>query len=93
MAASKAKSNQSSAMENKLTYTDAIMELESIVSEIENEDITVDELAEKVKRASLLIKICKDKLTQTEHEVNEVLKDLKSQNTGDEFSEGEHAPE
>ena len=63
-----------------MLYTDAIAELEQIVSEIEREDISVDELAEKVKRASLLISICRDKLTKTEAEVNEVLKDLKFKN-------------
>ncbi len=63
-----------------MLYTDAIAELEQIVSEIEREDISVDELAEKVKRASLLISICRDKLTNTEAEVNEVLKDLKFKN-------------
>lgn len=85
MAKSKAKLNQSeNEMENNIKYTDAINELEAIVSEIENEDISVDDLAEKVKRASLLIKICKDKLTKTETDVNEVLKDLKSETTSQE---------
>jgi len=65
-------------MQNKISYTDAIKELEAIVAEIENEDISVDDLAEKVKRASLLIKVCKDKLTKTEDEVSAVLKELKS---------------
>jgi len=63
-------------MKNKTTYTAAITELEEIVNEIENEDIGVDELSEKVKRASVLIKICKDKLYKTEEEVNAVLKDI-----------------
>jgi exodeoxyribonuclease VII small subunit len=63
-------------MENKLTYTEAIVELETIVEEIENEDISVDDLSEKVKRASELIRLCKTKLTKTEQEVNEVLKEI-----------------
>ncbi|MCF6169633.1 MAG: exodeoxyribonuclease VII small subunit [Bacteroidales bacterium] len=63
-------------MKNKITYTAAITELEEIVNEIENEDIGVDELSEKVKRASVLIKICKDKLHKTEEEVSAVLKDI-----------------
>ena len=63
-------------MKNKTTYTQAITELEEIVNEIENEDIGVDELSEKVKRASVLIKICKDKLHKTEEEVSAVLKDI-----------------
>lgn len=72
-------------MQDNISYTDAIQELEAIVSKIENEDITVDDLAEKVKRASLLIKICRDKLTKTEQDVNAVLKELKT----DERSEAE----
>ena len=63
-------------MKNKTTYIAAITELEEIVGEIENEDIGVDELSEKVKRASVLIKICKDKLHKTEEEVSAVLKDI-----------------
>lgn len=63
-------------MKNKTTYTQAIVELEEIVNEIENEDIGVDELSEKVKRASVLIKICQDKLYKTEEEVSAVLKDI-----------------
>lgn len=66
-------------MKNKTTYTQAITELEEIVSEIENEDIGVDELSEKVKRASVLIKICKDKLHKTEEEVSAVLKDIEGE--------------
>jgi len=38
----------------------------------------VDELSGKVKRAALLIKICKDKLTATEGDVNAILKELEA---------------
>lgn len=55
------------------TYTEAYQELEQIVKKMESADITVDELAEKIKRSSELIKICKDKLTKTEEEVNAVI--------------------
>ncbi len=63
-------------MKNK-TYKEAIVELESIVNEIENEEISVDELSEKVKRASQLIRLCKSKLTKTEEEVSKVLEEMK----------------
>ncbi len=76
MAQLKVKSKKQIIMENKLTYTEAIAELETIVEEIENEDISVDDLSEKVKRASELIRLCKTKLTKTEQEVNEVLKEI-----------------
>ncbi len=63
-------------MEEKPNYTEAFEELQEIVSEIEKGEITVDELSEKVKRAALLIKICKEKLTTTEEDVNKILKEL-----------------
>lgn len=63
-------------MSDTPNYTNAFEELQTIVSEIEQGEISVDELSEKVKRAALLIKICKLKLTTTEEDVNRILKDL-----------------
>lgn len=63
-------------MEEKETYQAAFEELEAIVNEIEKGEISVDELSEKVKRAAKLIKICKNKLTSTEEDVNEILKEI-----------------
>jgi exodeoxyribonuclease VII small subunit len=65
-------------MSDNLSYTAAFEELQKIVSEIEQGTISVDELSEKVKRASQLIKICKSKLINTEEDVNEILKELDS---------------
>lgn len=63
-------------MENKQTYTQAFDELQKIVRDMEDGEITVDELALKVKRASELIQFCKQKLTSTEEDVNQILKEL-----------------
>jgi len=63
-------------MSEKINYTEAFDELQEIVSEIEQGEISVDELSEKVKRAALLIKICRAKLTTTEEDVNKILKVL-----------------
>jgi len=59
-----------------LNYSDAYQELMEIVQEIENGDISVDVLSEKVKRASVLLRFCKEKLKQTEVDVDQILKDL-----------------
>jgi len=64
-------------MEKKISYTEAMKELEAIVSEIEEGEITVDKLSEKVKRASELIKICKEKLMATESDVGKILEEIK----------------
>lgn len=65
-------------MENKevLNYSDAYQELMEIVQDIENGDISVDVLSDKVKRASVLLRFCKEKLKQTEIDVDQILKDL-----------------
>jgi len=65
-------------MKEDITYTEAYEELQQIVSEIEEGEISVDELSLKVKRAALLIKICKNKLTSTEEDVNKILKELET---------------
>jgi len=74
-------------MSDKITYTDAFSELQTIVSEIEKGEISVDELSEKVKKAAALIKICKQTLSTTEEDVNKILKDLEtaSNNEPDDF--------
>jgi len=64
-------------MSKNETYQQAVEELESIVNEIENEEISVDELSVKVKRAAQLIRLCKTKLTKTEEEVSKVLEEMK----------------
>lgn len=65
-------------MEEKFNYTAAFEELKGIVTEIEQGEISVDELSEKVKRATELIQKCKLKLTTTEEDVNKILKELES---------------
>jgi exodeoxyribonuclease VII small subunit len=59
-----------------MTYSLALTELEDIINEIESEEINVDILAEKVKRASYLIKFCKGRLRNTEEEVRKVLSEI-----------------
>ncbi|MCF8232880.1 MAG: exodeoxyribonuclease VII small subunit [Bacteroidales bacterium] len=83
-------------MENKnnLTYNEAVKELESLVSQIENEDIAVDDLLQKVKRSSELIRFCQSKLTQTEDEVYKVLDNMKEETKASNGSktQGEEEP-
>ena len=59
-----------------MTYTEAFDELQSIIAHLEKGDVAVDELAAKVKRAALLIEVCRTKLTSTEDEVKRVIDQL-----------------
>ena len=63
-------------MKEELTYTEAFEQLQTIVIQMENADISVDDLSENIKKASKLIKICRDKLTKTEEEVNKTIAEL-----------------
>ena len=54
------------------TYNEAIEKLR----EIENGDLDVDILSEKVKEATRLIKLCKEKLYKVDEEVKKVLEEL-----------------
>lgn len=59
--------------EKILSYEEAYRELISIAEEIQNESVSVDVLAQKVKRASELITYCQGKLRSTETEVNKII--------------------
>lgn len=60
-------------METTLTYQQAFEELEKITNDIESEEVSVDDLAKKVKRAADLLEICNAKLKETEAEVNKII--------------------
>jgi exodeoxyribonuclease VII small subunit len=76
-------------MESNYTYIDAFNELQQIVSDIETGDVNVDELAQKIKRASELIAVCKAKLVASEEEVDRLLNQL----TTETEEENPHAEE
>ncbi len=57
----------------KFSYNDAIEEIEEILSEVENNETDIDQLSEKVKRASYLINACKNKLLKTEEQIDKIL--------------------
>lgn len=63
-----------------LTYEIAYKELQAISSEIESESVSVDVLADKVKRAAELITFCQAKLRATETEVNNIIKQMETKN-------------
>jgi len=63
-------------MKQNKSYEEAFNELQEIVQEIENGDVNVDELGEKVRRAGELMRFCREKLFKTEKEVQQVLKEF-----------------
>ena len=65
-------------MEASQTYESAYNELKQITEEIESEDVSVDVLAAKVKRAAELAAFCQAKLRATEAEVNNIIQSMEA---------------
>jgi exodeoxyribonuclease VII small subunit len=60
-------------MERNMKYEKAMQELEQIVSQMEDGVLDMDSMLQKLKRAQELVKMCRDKLTKTEAEINAML--------------------
>ncbi|GAB4341341.1 MAG: hypothetical protein OHK0038_21020 [Flammeovirgaceae bacterium] len=59
-------------MEKKLTYEKAFDELEKLLKQLENQEIPIDHLSEKVKYAYELLQFCQQKLKLTEEELQKI---------------------
>ena len=64
-------------MNQEMKYETAMTQLEDIVRRMENNEMGLDELGEQIKTAQQLIKLCKDKLTKTEEEVQRIVESSK----------------
>lgn len=60
-------------MENKITYAEAMAEIERILSKFRSEEMSVDDLAADVRRATELIALCRERLHKAEEDVKKVL--------------------
>lgn len=60
----------------KLTYNQALAELERILAELRSDNCDVDTLAARTSRAATLLKLCRSRLTRTESELSKILEDL-----------------
>jgi exodeoxyribonuclease VII small subunit len=59
-----------------LGYAEAMTELEGILEELEGDHLDVDVLAERVRRASELIKLCRTRISRAQDDVNRIVTDL-----------------
>lgn len=59
----------------EIPYTEAMAEIEKIMTKLRGENIDIDTLTAEVKRASELIEMCKKRLRTTEEEVRKLFND------------------
>lgn len=64
--------------EEELTYRSAMEELEAIITNMESDNCDIDRLAEYTSRAMVLMKFCKQKLFDTDKEVEKCLEELRA---------------
>lgn len=62
-------------MEQKMTYNEAITEVEAIVRKMQDSTVDVDKLASMVARATELIAYCNAKLKKAQIEVEKAVSD------------------
>jgi len=57
------------------SYNKSIQEIEEIIKQLESNELDIDALSEKVKKATQLIKNCKNKLRETEKHLDDIMED------------------
>jgi exodeoxyribonuclease VII small subunit len=60
----------------KVSYAEAVTELQTILDELEHEEIDVDRLAERVARAAALIEACRTRIESARVEVDRIVLDV-----------------
>ncbi|MDH3303152.1 MAG: exodeoxyribonuclease VII small subunit [Acidimicrobiia bacterium] len=67
---------ESSPATSGLRYGEALAELEELLDDLEEADIDVDRLAERVARGVELVRFCRDRLAVVTTDVDQVVADL-----------------
>jgi exodeoxyribonuclease VII small subunit len=59
-------------------YAAALTELDHILRELDGDDVDVDILGERVRRAAELLRVCRDRIGKARFEVEQVVADLEA---------------
>jgi exodeoxyribonuclease VII small subunit len=62
--------------DDELGYADAMDELETILAELERDDVDIDHLAERVARAAALIALCRGRIESARLDVTRIVEGL-----------------
>ena len=57
-------------------YADAMTELDSILAELDDDNIDIDVLSERVERAAELIAVCRNRISAAQQRVAAIVDDL-----------------
>jgi exodeoxyribonuclease VII small subunit len=59
--------------QKQMKYEEAISRLEEIVKKMENDELDIDQMAQQLKEAQQLIRLCKDRLTKVDADIKAVM--------------------
>lgn len=68
--------DDAAAADSGLSYGRALAELESLLSELEEADVDVDRLTQRVARGVELVRFCRKRLSEVTADVDQVVADL-----------------
>jgi exodeoxyribonuclease VII small subunit len=63
-------------IEAQLGYSAALAELEEILGELEGDTVDIDRLADQVRRAAELIRVCRGRIDAARTEIEQVVAEL-----------------
>jgi exodeoxyribonuclease VII small subunit len=63
------------AISKDMTYEEALAKIQDIVGELEQKEVSIDELIKKVDLAKQLVDFCQDKLTKTEKDIEKIIEE------------------
>lgn len=61
---------------DELSYAAAMAELETILADLERDDVDIDHLTERVARAATLIELCRTRIESARLDVTRLVEDL-----------------
>jgi len=64
---------------DEIGYADALAELESILDELDGDEVDVDVLGARVRRASELLRLCRERIAGARFEVEQVVGELEAE--------------
>ena len=82
------KTNPKRTPAKKLSFGEAVSEVEEILAGLEQDEVDIDRLGEEVKRAVELIQVCREKLEKTDGEVRELVAGLQQPGSEEEPDSG-----
>ncbi|MCG8460037.1 MAG: exodeoxyribonuclease VII small subunit [Holophagales bacterium] len=64
------------------SFSQAMQELEAILQRIDNDSVDVDRLAKELRRATVLLELCRGKIRKAEVEVSQIVQKLEEDGEG-----------